>query len=272
MEDATLLIQQAFERAKISGKTDWHRMTTAVLKNRLLDLTGNTFNEAEYGADTFTAFVLRFSDIVHLDRSQFPPIVQLREAEDALAPGYVDTASSRVRVRSDLWQAVLDYSSGTRYVWDKTKEQARPSLDVEDSSTVALPSVSQAVHQQWRGEFFDTAKTSADLTPEQEHLVDTWIQHQLPTSRLPPHLIPRWNGFLRDRVHEYLKNWFDESGSEPPSDLIAPAAEPAAGKASSIEALRRLVLRVVEEMTEQELAGLNLPPKAVLRVTRSRQS
>lgn len=124
MEDATLLIQQAFERAKVGGKPDWHRITTAVLKNRLLDLTGNTFNEAKYCADTFTAFVLRYSDIVHLDRSKFPPIVQLRDAElDTLAPGYVETASNRVRVRSDLWQAVLDYSSGTRYVGTRPRSR-----------------------------------------------------------------------------------------------------------------------------------------------------
>ena len=160
MEDATLLIQQAFERAKVSGKPDWHRMTTAVLKNRLLDLTGNTFNEAKYCADTFTAFVLRYSDIVHLDRSKFPPIVQLRDAElDTLAPGYVETASNRVRVRSDLWQAVLDYSSGTRYVWDEAKKQALPSVGGRRQFNPSLTKCYlKLMHQQWRGEFFDTSK------------------------------------------------------------------------------------------------------------------
>ena len=37
-------------------------MTTAVLKNRLLDLTGGTFDEAAYGATTFMDFVLRNED------------------------------------------------------------------------------------------------------------------------------------------------------------------------------------------------------------------
>ena len=271
MEDAALLIRQAFERAKAGGKPDWRRMTTAVLKNRLLDLTGNTFEEAEYGADTFTAFVLRHDDIVDVDKSKSPPIVTLRQAEtDSLDPGYVHEPSARPRVRSDLWQAVLDYSSGREYVWDQLENQARPSLDGDDGSSVAIPGVTQVEHQQWRKEFADTARTS--LTSEQEGQLDIWVQDQLPTSHLPRHLIPRWNGFLRDRVHEYLKNWFDESGLEPPSDLVTPASEPTAGKASNTEALRRLVLRVVEGMTEQELARLYLPPKAVLRVMRSRQS
>ena len=48
MEDAKQLIRQAFKQARVSGKPDWHRMTTAVLKNRLLSITGNAFNETEY--------------------------------------------------------------------------------------------------------------------------------------------------------------------------------------------------------------------------------
>ena len=271
MEDATLLIQQAFDRAKVSGKPDWHRMTTAVLKNRLLDLTGNTFNEAEYGADTFTAFVLVHDDIVDVDKSKSPPIVTLRQAgSDSLEPGYVHKPSSRPRVRSDLWQAVLDYSSGREYVWDQLEKQARPSLDGDGRSTVAVPGVTQVAHQQWREEFADTTRTS--LTSEQESQLDIWVQDQLPTSHLPRHLIPRWNGFLRDKVHEYLRNWFDESGLEPPRDLIVSAAGRTAGRGPDTEALRQLVLRVVGEMTEHELAQLNLPSQAVLRATRSRPS
>ncbi len=268
MEDATLLIQQAFERARISGKPDWPRMTTAVLKNRLLDLTGNTFNETEYGADTFTGFIFGYSDIVDIDKSKSPPIVALRHPElDSLAPGYV---SSRPRVRSDLWQAVLDYSSGREYVWDKLEKRARPSQDGDDGSTVAISGVTQAAHQQWREEFADTTRTS--LTSEQKSRLDIWIQAQLPTSHLPHHLIPQWNGFLRDKAYQHLKNWFDESGLEPPSDLITHPTERPTSRAPDTEALRQLVLRVVGEMTEYELAQLSLPSKAVLRATRSRPS
>lgn len=122
------------------------------------------------------------------------------------------------------------------------------------------------------GEFFDTSRISSSLTAEQERQVDTWVQNQLPTSLLPPHLIPRWNGFLRDKVYQQLNNWFDESGLEPPSNLIVYPAERPTSRSQDTEALRQLVLRVVEQMTEHELTQLNLPPKAVLRATRSRRS
>ena len=99
MEDAKQLIQQAFEQAKASGKPDWHRMTTAVLKNRLLSLTGNAFNEAAYGAPTFSNFVATHDDLVYIDilqwsncgrlyRKQLHPATSTRHR---IAPGFAAT-------------------------------------------------------------------------------------------------------------------------------------------------------------------------------------
>ena len=267
MEDARHLIRQAFDQARASGKPDWRRMTTAVLKNRLLGLTDNSFDEAEYGADTFTRFVLGHDDLVSLDRSKHPPIVELRQvAPEESTSDSSEAPHSRPRIRSDLWQAVVDYSSGTNYVWDSVYGQAKPSLPGEGRQS--LPPITQTVHQQWRQEFLDALRTSTDIASEQHSQVDTWVQHQLPTSRLPPHWIPRWNGFFRDKVHQHLLSWFDESGLEPPSDLIITVAERTRAGSSDAETLRRLVLRVVEEMTEHELSQLKLPTRAVLRATR----
>lgn len=39
MENPNRLIIRAFEQARDAGKIDWSRMTTAVLKNRILGLT-----------------------------------------------------------------------------------------------------------------------------------------------------------------------------------------------------------------------------------------
>ena len=58
MEDAGKLIRQAFQRAKHAGKADWNEMTSAVLKSRMLDITGNNFNEADYGYFNFTEFLI----------------------------------------------------------------------------------------------------------------------------------------------------------------------------------------------------------------------
>ena len=43
--DTKTLIRKTFDMARVSGKLDWYRMTTAVLKNRLLMLTKNEFRE-----------------------------------------------------------------------------------------------------------------------------------------------------------------------------------------------------------------------------------
>ena len=264
--DAKQLIVQAFEQARVAGKHDWHRMTTAVLKNRMLSLTGNAFNEGDYGAANFTTFISRYRDLVDIDESKLPPVIELRTSEAGdLAHGYAGPAPSRSRIRSDLWRAVLDYASGTEYVWDAVDGQARLSQSGEDNPI--LPIVSKAMHQQWRAEFIESVTDSAINTPEQEERANTWVRDQLPTSQLPPHLIPGWNGFLRDKVHRHLLLWFDESGLDPPSDLISYAAERTTRRSTDTEVLRQLILRIVREMTEHELAQLNLPSRAVLRVT-----
>ena len=269
-EDANRLIVQAFGQARAAGKPDWFRMTTAVLKNRLLNLTGNAFNEADYGAANFTVFLSERNDLVDIDRSRTPPLVKLREAHlGDIALGDTEPVSILQRVRSDLWRAVLDYSSGTEYVWDKTEGQARASQPADENPI--LPSVTRTVHQQWREEFLNTVGTSASITSEQEQQAIAWAQQQLPTSHLPVPLIPQWNRFLRDNVHQLLLNWFQESGLEPPSDLVTSVVERRTRRTPEAEALRRLVLRVVGEMTEHELASLNLPSRAVLKATRPRQ-
>ena len=63
MQEAQQLIVSAYERARSSGKLDWNKMTMAVLKNRLLDLTQGAFDETTYGATSFTDFVLHNADI-----------------------------------------------------------------------------------------------------------------------------------------------------------------------------------------------------------------
>jgi hypothetical protein len=71
------LIQAAFEQARIAGKKDWQHMTVAVLKNRLLSLTGGTFKEEQFGARTVADFVRKAGAIVELDDTRFPPVVSL---------------------------------------------------------------------------------------------------------------------------------------------------------------------------------------------------
>ena len=222
MEGARQLILQAFEQARASGKPDWHRMTTAVLKNRLLSLTCNAFNEAAYGAPTFGSFVATHDDTVYIDNSRFPPMVELRPVvSERIAPSYKYPPSNRPRVRSDLWLATLDYSSESQYAWDSAGARARPKRDEDDDPVIRT--VTQAEFQGWQKEFVDKVLSANAVTTEQGRQVDVWLQRQLPTSQLPRHLIPQWNGFLRDKVHRHLLQWFAESGLSTPSDLLTSA-------------------------------------------------
>lgn len=267
IEDAKQLIMQAFEQARAAGKHDWYRMTSAVLKNRMLSLTGNAFDEGDYGATNFMAFISRYRDFVDIDESRLPPVIELRTSElGDLAHAHAGQPPGRSRIRSDLWRAVLDYSSGTEYVWDAVDGQVRPSQSGEDSPV--LPIVSKAMHQQWRTEFIESVADSAINTLEQEERANTWVRDQLPTSKLPPHLISVWNGFLRDKVQQHLLLWFKESGLVPPGDMITHVAGRATRRSTDTEVLRQFILQVVGLMTEQELTQLNLPSRAVLRVTR----
>ena len=55
-------------------------MTSAVLKSRMLNITGNNFNEAYYGYSNFTEFLFAHADLVSVDTSKLPPMVRLLEA------------------------------------------------------------------------------------------------------------------------------------------------------------------------------------------------
>lgn len=66
--DAEALIRAAFEthRAKRKSKPGWSRMLVAVFKNRLLDLSGQRFDEASYGVRHIRDFVALYPSLVHL--------------------------------------------------------------------------------------------------------------------------------------------------------------------------------------------------------------
>ena len=111
MEDTGFreFLEKAFVAARDSGKRDWHLMTVAVLKNRLLQMTNRTFDEKEFGADSFMQLVARHSDLVAIDRSTRPPTVVWSAAVDDEDTATKEATAS-TRIRADLWRAVLDYS------------------------------------------------------------------------------------------------------------------------------------------------------------------
>ena len=269
MEQPERLIIRAFEQARDAGKLDWSRMTTAVLKNRLLVLTNGEFRESDYGADTVSEFVARFGDVVALDETTRPPTVRLTEtARDGVSAAGADPSagSQRVRlwIRDDLWQAVIDRSGGKTYIWDAETLKARPGEATE--SNPAMPTIDEDVDKEWRRGFRDSLAPDSD----EFEMTRAWADGLSPPYHLPRRLAPRWHGFLTRQVRQRLLEWFEREGVAPPSDFAVLAARRPRPDSDAAEALRQLALRTVREMTEEELSQLNLPLSAVLRAMKSK--
>ena len=266
MEDAGKLIGQAFQRAKHAGKADWYEMTSAVLKSRMLNITGNNFSEVDYGYSNFTEFLFAHADLISIDTSKLPPMVRLLEANSPNTASVDDApAKFRERIRRDLWLATLDYSSGSKYVWDVDESKARPGEPGEEA--LVLPTINQDIIRQWRRELLEKAGEFNVDDANELNQIDAWAEIKLSTHKLPNAFRYKWYEFLKDKVHQRLATWFDESGLERPKDFIARFTV-LKRETTDIEGLRRVVLRVVEVMTERELEQLSLPPRAVLKATR----
>ena len=266
MEDAGKLIRQAFQRAKHAGKPDWYEMTSAVLKSRMLNITGNNFSEVDYGYSNFTEFLFAHADLISIDTSKLPPMVRLLEANSPNTASVDDApAKFRERIRRDLWLATLDYSSGSKYVWDVDEGKARPGEPGEEA--LVLPTINQDIIRQWRRELVERVSEVKANDADQSNQLDAWARIKLSTHKLPNELRHKWYEILKNKVNQRLTGWFDELGLERPNDLVA-SVQQARKARTDVEALRRLALRVVAEMTERELEHLSLPPRAVLKATK----
>ena len=269
MQESQQLIVRAYEVARRAGKTDWTRMTTAVLKNRLLDLTDRSFDERSYGASSFLDFLSSHEDLVRVDRSVFPPIVELEKPE-TLAVSKDDTTKLRYRIRRDLWQAAIDHLSGTRYVWDVITNTAIPSDDPND--TRIIHTITADRQRKLKNEFRSIVSTRDELDEIESKQLQCWIDEDLGVARIPARLRSEWIVFFRDKVRDHLLNWFQDSELQPPQDMISQVEGRSKTDSPGVEELRKLVLSVVREMTQSELSTLCLPAQAVLRVATTLRS
>ncbi len=255
--DPQALIQRAFEKAKESGRPDWYRMSVAVLKNRLLDLTERTFRETDHGAPTFLEFVRGHSAILDIDVSQTPPIAILKEAVPL--PG-VEPMSARARIRSDLWRATLDFSGDENYVWDLHERVARRANEAARSGPV-LPTLTEESFNEWKRAFADTLDDD-----ERDDRIAQWAERRLPASVLPVPVRHRWNEYLKKKVHAHLAAWFEAEDLSAPEDLLnesgAHVAVPRAGRSEELRARLIACLRV---MSAEELERVQIPSSVLLR-------
>lgn len=255
--DFRKLLTQAFEAARSSGKTDWREMTTAVLKNRILQATERTFDESDYEASSFLELVARYPDLVRVDPQAVPTKLHWLPASDQ-AGERPESLSAR-RIREDLWRAVLDYSSGREYEWDPATGQARPVVSAERS--LRLPSISKPELQELRRKF---ASENPAMDPVEQSRIHEWAESGLGI-RLPQRLQGEWNATLKREVVNRLSEWFSQTTFRQP-DLMGSSPQRAEAKD-----LRAFVQECVSMMSQAELRSLQLPAHVMMRVSRRGQ-
>ena len=264
------LITRAFELAQAAGKPDWRRMSSAVLKNRILDLTERSFDERAWGVESFSAWLTLFSDLVRVDHRQHPPVVELLGGEETpVATLHANTHAAALparpwKVRRDLWLAVVTPDTEGQWGW---VDGAAVVIGDEPSPGARLPHISASEMQELRLEF--VAHLPDQLRSETvEPLLDRWARELLPSATIPPRHRALWNGTLKRAVVDRLQAWFRDQQREPPTDLIEEIETFHARKHDATEELRSLITRCVGVMTQDELEEIALPAGVVLRAQR----
>jgi hypothetical protein len=253
------LIERAFAQARRSGKLEWWVMAIPVLKNRLLQITEQTFKESDFGASSFREFLQNNTDVLEIDNSFLPGAVTLKSAEPM--PLSQDISNlQRNRVREDLWRAILDYSSGSRYVWDA--ESSTAIIAPEGSEGPFLPTISPETMTQWKTEFLARLPDKPD-----DGRLTVWQTQSLPTAALPPALRLQWSRFLKHKVQSTLKGWFEQT-EIPPPPLVHPAI-PATNR-DEAEPFREFIIRCIAQMSKEELERLSIPSSVAFRVNSGR--
>lgn len=202
------LLERAFFSARIAGKRDWNRMIVAVLKNRLLQLTDRQFREEDFGAHSLLELTSRYRDLVTIDYTAKPVVIewlQARSVDEAGVPAG--------RVRSDLWRATLDFSSGLQYEWDAVARHARPVQQADPERR--LPTVDAATLATWREAFVKAREPTLPDQEDQERL-RAWAARALGSQGLPRAVRAAWNDHLKRAVVAHLTSWFLASGQSVP--------------------------------------------------------
>jgi len=252
------LIVRAFEAARDRGREDWRRMRLAVLKNRMLQLSGRTFSEQRHAATSLRELLGRHPELVRLRPDD--DSVELLETDASrrfatppASPAQPDLKHQRVR--ADLWDAIVDYSSGRKYAWDSVTQRAREAVS---GDALVLPTLQPSEISEWRRAF---------RAEEGPAVPDTWQDGGMGTRGLPPDLRGKWNGFVKARVVRRLQSWFEANDITASVTVLRSSAKPPAGEAetATLEELRRVVSSCVAVMTTEELGEVRIPASVIAR-------
>lgn len=264
LEEVPGLLDEAFAAARRSGKPSWRRMSTAVLKNRLLHLTGGRFDEGAMGFSSLPALLEQFNDLVGIDHSTKPATIEYKpgaEKDDRDGQEAV-----RTRLRPDLWRAVFDYSTDEDWVWD---ERARCAVRVADRGEMpVLPTVTRDEFAAIRRSFVQECMESDNPDAHEQSRLERWSNSIVGTTFLPRRFRGKWNAHLKAVASDRLTTWFSDRHLEIPMDLLQPIpGERSIEEDADLARLRNFIIECVRNMTLDELRHLNLPADAVFRAT-----
>ncbi|WP_419863156.1 hypothetical protein [Candidatus Poriferisodalis sp.] len=264
LEELQHLVLMAFRTAAQQQKPEWYRMQGCVLKNRLLNQTDRSFNERDYGAENFSALLTRIDDLVETDHSVTPYMVELRESlRSRIEPEASAEAAERTqRIRADLWHAIIDYSSGRNWAWDRSRGLA---VDAQSAGMATdelwMPTLDESDLREWRARFAESS--SERMSDIEANDLNTWVRTGLGTDALPRRLRGPWNGWMKREVLERLLAFFTEHEIEAPTDLLVSHES----RQSPVE-LRTYISKCIALMSEDELRELRIPADVAMRAHR----
>ena len=261
LEELQHLVLTAFRTAGQQRKPEWYRMQGCVLKNRLLNQTDRSFDERDYGAENFSALLMQIDDLVEVDHSVTPYVVELRDSlRSRIEPeGTAGAAERTKRIRADLWHAIVDYSSGRSWAWDRSRALAVDARSADlPVDELWMPTLDESDLREWRAEF---AESSSDRMSEAElDDLDAWVRSGLGTDALPRQLQGPWNGWMKREVLQRLLAFFKEHEIEPPTNMFVSHES----RQSPAE-LRSYISKCIALMSEDELRELRIPADVAMR-------
>jgi hypothetical protein len=267
-ETGEALIRRAFDTARLAGKPEWDRMSVAVLKNRILDLSNRAFDEAAFGAASFREWLALFEDVLEIDATRRPAWVRLIDAHGVAESSVAPTPPALVlpprwRIRSDLWRAVTDLGADGDWYWDGEAAFFHPDALEDAEGAHELPTLTSDDLRALRSAFAHRLR-GPDRTSEP---LQRWVSELLPDSVLPAHLRGQWVAALKLGVLRRLRTWFDAQDLRAPADLVEESTR-GPSRDDPLDDLRSLVMKCVRVMTRSELEELRLSPSVLLRATR----
>lgn len=250
-------------------------MRSAVLKNRLLQLTEREFDEARYGGGSMVAVALRVPGLLELV-SERPAVLKLTDpsvvSNDAPLTAEKRQVASPfrwkdVRLRPDLWHAVVASRSGTTYVWDVLTEQAREQTLLDGQSQFVLPSIGPEELAKLRAQF--SAERVQD--PQMKDRIAGWLDDF--ATPIPKRIRREWAEYLKSVAVTRVQEWFQMRGIQPPADLLQFASTadlPATSDVVRTRTLKSSLLRAIQMMTEEELRQVLVPASVLMRYEQER--